>query len=646
MADDPYIPADQNLPEFTVKAIVVGVVLAIIMGAANAYLGLKVGMTVSATIPSAVMAMAIFRSIKGNVLEVNLAKTMGSAGESLAAGVIFTIPALIILGAWVEIDYFVTTAVALLGGMMGVFFTVPLRRILVVEEDLPYPEGVACTEVVLAGEEGGNTAKLVFSALFIGGVYKFISSGLNIMHDKIASIISVGKAKFFGGGELSAALLGIGYIIGPRIASFVFLGGILGWVLITPIFLTMAANGTYPIPEGSTLMEALEIIRLEQVVWVGIGAITTGGIYTLITLKDSMKSAFGKIRAKKSEEDEAIRTERDLPVDKTFIAVAALVIPIFGLFYYLSESGIIAGVSAIVAVITAFFFTAVAGYLAGVVGSSNNPISGVTITTLLFTSLLLLAMGARGEYGMTTALGVGAVICCAAAIAGDVMQDFKTGQLLGSTPKALQMGEMIAVLAMAMVIAPILMLLHNAYTIGGPELPAPQATVMAGLLNAMFGEGMNFMMFLLGVELAIFLILLDLPILPVAIGIYLPFPLTTPIMLGGVLNAIVTKIGKRKPDMSEEKIHSRGVLFSSGLVAGEALLGIVIAGLYGAFTMERVRLLKEPLPFIGTIVFFGMAFLLLRTSLVGIGASMRDVPKAIKELLWDLKMQAIKYRKQ
>ncbi len=644
MADEPYIPAETTLPEFTVKAIVVGVLLAVIMGAANAYLGLKVGMTVSATIPSAVIAMAIFRSIKGNVLEINLSKTMGSAGESLAAGVIFTIPALIILGAWVEINYWVTTAVALLGGMLGVFFTVPLRRILVVEEDLPYPEGVACTEVVLAGEEGGNTAKYVFAALLIGGIYKFVSTGLNIMKDKVASIISVGRAKFFGGAELSAALLGIGYIVGPRIASFVFLGGILGWVVITPIFLTMAANGTYPIPAGTSLMGALEIIRLEQVVWVGIGAITVGGIFTLFSLRHSMKRAFGNIRKKKKDDTEVIRTERDLPVDKTFLAVAAMVIPIFCLYYYLSESGIIAGVTAIVAVIAAFFFTAVAGYLAGVVGSSNNPISGVTITTLLFTSLLLLSLGARGEYGMTTALGVGAVICCAAAIAGDVMQDFKTGQLLGSTPRALQMGEMIAVVAMAFVIAPILTLLHNAYTIGGPGLPAPQATVMAGLLNAMFGEGMNFLMFLLGAELAVLLILLDLPILPVAIGIYLPFPLTTPIMLGGVLNAIVTKVGKRKTELGNEKIHSRGVLFSSGLVAGEALLGIIIAGLFGAFTIARVHVLETPLPFIGSIIFLAMAVLLLYTALRGAGGDLGDVVPAIKELLYDLKMKALRHK--
>ncbi|RLF47286.1 MAG: oligopeptide transporter, OPT family, partial [Thermoplasmata archaeon] len=500
------------------------------MGAANAYLGLKVGMTVSATIPSAVIAMAVFRSLRGTVLEINLAKTMGSAGEALAAGVIFTIPAYIIIGAWTEINYWVTTMIALMGGVLGVLFTVSLRRILVVEEALPYPEGVACTEVVIAGEKGGTTAKYVFTALGIGAIYKFLSSGLGIMKDRIQGIISVGKAKFFGGADLSAALLGIGYIVGPRIASYVFLGGILGWVVITPIFLTMASMGMYPLPEGTTMLEALSIIRREQVVWIGIGAITIGGIYTMFSLRQSMKSAFGAVVHKKKSEIKVLRTEKDLPYRLSFGLAGAMVIPIFALYWYLSNSATVAGISAIVLTIFAFFFTAIAGYLAGVVGSSNNPISGVTITTLLFTSLLLLSLGVRGNEGMAVALGVGAVVCCAAAIAGDVMQDFKTGQLLGSTPMALQIGEMIAVVAMAFVIAPILIVLHKAYGIGGDVLPAPQAYVMGGLLNAMFGKGMNFIMFLVGAELAFLLIIMGVPVLPVAIGIYLPFTLTTPIM--------------------------------------------------------------------------------------------------------------------
>jgi len=632
---DPYIPPEVEVKEFTVRAMVLGVLLAVIMGAANAYLGLKVGMTVSASIPAAVMAMAILKPMKGTVLEINLSKAMGSAGEALAAGIIFTIPAFIIIGAWVEINYWITTAVALLGGVLGVFFTIPLRRILIVDQALPFPEGVACTEVVLAGEEGGSTAKWVFMALGIGAVYKFLISGIGLMHDKVEAIVAIGRGRFFFGGELSAALLGIGYIVGPRIATFVFIGGVLGWVVITPIFLTMVASGSYPVPDGTTMMEALNIVRMEQTVYMGIGAITMGGIWTMFSLRDSMKTSIGHVLSSELEEGEAIRTERDLSVKYAYLAAGAMVIPIFILYWYIADSGLVAGVSAIVLLIAAFFFSAIAGYLAGVVGSSNNPISGVTITTLLFSSLLLLGLGLRGLDGMSTALGVGAVVCCAAAIAGDVMQDFKTGELIGSTPKSLQIGEMVAVVAMALFIAPVLMVLHQAYTIGSPDLPAPQAIVMAGLLRGLFGEGINMIMFLLGVELAILLIFLRLPVLPVAIGIYLPFTLTTPIMLGGISNLLITKIAAKKGITNENEVHGRGILFSSGLVAGEALVGILIALMLVSHI--EIKLLAAPLPGLGAILFLGLAGYLFMVALKSVGGSFSDVPGAINESISDLK---------
>jgi len=656
MADDiePYIPDDRILPEITPRAIIVGVLLAIIMGAANAYLGLKVGMTVSATIPAAVMAMAVFRMMRGSILEVNLAKTMGSAGESLVAGVIFTIPAFIIIGAWTEIDYVTTTVIALIGGVLGVLFTIPLRRILIVDLDLPYPEGVACTEVILAGEEGGSAAKWVFGAMGIGLLYKFLNTGMELFKEKLEGVISIGRAKFYGGSELSAALVGVGYIVGPRIASYVLIGGIIGWVILAPIFMTMIAMGTYPMPEGAlTYLDALlyseASIRTEQIVWVGIGAITIGGIYTILSMRSSMKDAMRQtFLGLKAGTKEERRTETDLPLKWAFILAGLMIVPMVGLYWYLSNSGLIAGVAAIVMLVAAFFFTAIAGYLAGVVGSSNNPISAVTITTLLFASLLLFALGARGAEGMAVTLGIGAVVCCAAAIAGDVMQDFKTGQLIGSTPRNLQVGESIAVIATALVVAPILAALHQAYTIGSPDLGAPQALVMGNLLKAMFGGGMNFPMFLVGVELGILLLILRLPILPVAIGIYLPFTLSTPIFLGGMIFYILHRVamkklereGKADGEINHAKIHHRGILFASGLVAGEALMGIVVAllvvtGIQAAMVGSIHAVPFLPLPGLG--LFLLVAGGLMYVSLKGLDATPRDALDAVKETIADVR---------
>jgi len=642
---EPYIPADRYVPEFTPKAILVGAVLAMAMAATNAYLGLKVGMTVSATIPAAVISLAIFRAFGGTILEANLSKTMASAGESLAAGVIFTIPAFILIGAWKDFDYVTTTLIALIGGVLGVLFTISLRRILIEEEALPYPEGVASAEVLFAGWEGGTSARYVFAALVVGLFYKSLSAALRLVHDRVEGVIGLGKAKFYLGGDLSAALVSVGYIIGPRISSYVFLGGVIGWVLVLPIFLSMAFSGSYPGIDPST-MSAVEVvmqIKNEQIIWIGIGAIVFGGIWTMFTIRQSVGGAFGEamrgiktIRGGDVEKKEVPRTEQDLPVDKSLLVAMALVIPIGGLYFYLTSSALIAGVGAVVMVVAAFFFTAIAGYLAGVVGSSNNPISGVTITTLLFASLLLLMLGARGPSGMAGALGVGAVVCCAAAIAGDVLQDFKTGQIVGSTPKYLQLGEMIGVVATALVIAPILMLLYRGYGIGpGTGLEAPQAQAMSGLLTAVFGGTVNYVMFLAGMELAVLLILFDIPILAVAIGIYLPFTLSTPIMLGGILHAVVDRIGRknRKEDVASEKLHNRGILYSSGLIAGEAFAGILAAGVLVAY--PDFSIIPEPVPVLGPVLFLVVVFLLYKTAVEGVGGNIKDGWWALKELARD-----------
>ncbi len=635
---EPYVPPEKEMAEFTVKAVLLGVILALIMGAANAYLGLYAGMTVSATIPAAVISMAVFRALNGTILETNLSKTIASAGESLAAGVIFTIPAFLIIGAWTEVDYVKTTVIALLGGVLGVLFTISLRRILIVELDLPFPEGVACTEVLIAGEEGGRSAKTVFTALVGGLLFKLFGSeyGFRLWKERTEGIFSVGRAHFYGGSDLSVALLGVGYIVGPRIASMVFLGGVIGWVILVPIFLTI-----YGIPSGvDPLLYLSEEIWRKQTMWVGIGAIIVGGLYTMWSIRSSVAGAVRRAMGiTKSETKMEVRTERDLPIKYSLWAAAAMIIPIAILYYYLIESGFIAGISAIIMLAAAFFFTAIAGYLAGVVGSSNNPISGVTISTLLFASLLLLAFGAKGTSGMATALGVGAVVCCAAAIAGDVMQDFKTGQLVGSTPAKLQMGEMIGVVATALILAPILTLLYQVYGIGVPTpehphpLRAPQAMAMGTLLSSMFGQGMNVPMFLLGAELAVLLIMLKRPILPIAIGIYLPLTLAVPIMLGGIIHLLVDKAAKKEEN--REKVHSQGVLFSAGLVAGEALMGIILA----VFVIAHfpLNLPAGPFTLLGICIFLGFGALLMHISAKGAGTTLLESLSALKEVLKDVK---------
>lgn len=646
MADEdfvPYVRPEVKMLEITVRALILGLILSVVMAAANAYLGLKVGMTVSAAIPAAVISMAIFKGLKGTVLEVTLSKTMASTGESLAAGVIFTIPALVIIGVWDSIDYGITTAVALVGGILGVLFTVLLRKILIIDLDLPFPEGVASAEVIIAGEKGGKAAGYVFGALGIGALFKagasllvetprgVVEYSLGLWKDKVEGVLSAGRLKLYGGCDLSVALLGVGYIIGARIASLVFMGGVIGWVIIAPIII--GVNGLPLNEEGepiTDLVAAFNQIRVDHLIFVGVGTMIVGSFWTLWKMRHAIisgvKRAFPS-RGAIVEVESVVRTEEDLSIRKSLILAGILVIPIFVVYYILSGNFIQAFFSALVGFIAAFLFTTVAGYLAGIIGSSNNPISGVTIATLLIMSIFLFILGARGDIGMATAIGVAGLICCSAAIAGDVTQSLKTGQLIGSTPKYLQISMFIGVAAAAVVIAPVLTMLHAAYGIGSQNLPAPQAQAMRAIVEGIFGGQMNWPMVILGMELAVLLIILDKPVLPIAIGLYLPFSLSIPIMLGGMVHLMVdravesrygvemAKIGDKKERESKleklkERIHNKGVLFSSGLIAGEALMGIIIA----VFVVREMPLgiLDKPIVILGVLIFLFLAFMLWR----------------------------------
>jgi len=618
--DNPYIPADQQPLELTLRAIVVGIVLGVLMTAANAYLGLYAGMTVSASIPAAVMSMLILRSMFKDVsiLENNAVQTMASAGESLAAGVIFTVPAMLVIGIWVEIQWFPTLAIALLGGLLGTMFTIALRRLFIVEEALPYPEGVACREVLVAGEEGGSGALAIVYALGLGAIYGLMVKGFKVVHSEAESAFEVFKTRMYAGMDLSVALLSVGFIVGIRIASFIFLGGVIGYAILVP--LVGFLNGW---PQSDTLAKGFYTLWLEQVRYVGVGAMVVGGIYTLWSMRKTIFAGLKKSFVQNDSDDELhLRTEKDLPMKWVAMVCGILVVLTFFFYWYITGSLVLSLAGALFLAIVSFFFAAVAGYIAGVVGSSNSPVSGMTIATLLFTVGLVWIVGSYflglgQEELMYATLLIAAVVASSAAIAGDVMQDLKTGHMVGATPWRQQIAEIVGVITGAFVIGPTIALLHKAFQISstaciatnerivaGVQEPvdiegglyncndalfAPQAELIGAIVKGAFAGDINLPMVFLGAALAVVLIRLSMPVMSVAIGIYLPLKLSVPIMLGGILSSLA--IGSaylrvdgtldREPSKDAKQaayeVESRGVLIGAGFIAGESILGVLIA---------------------------------------------------------------------
>lgn len=642
---EPYVSPDESPAEFTGKAIILGIILSLVMTAANAYLGLYAGTTVSAAIPAAVISMIVFSALfktgllkdKATVLEVNLAKTMASAGESLAAGVIFTIPALIVIGYWDEIHIWETMAIALVGGLLGVIFTIPLRRILIIDLDLKYPESVATTEVVIASEKGGSTAQYVFTALAAGALWQIsrLDSGFHLWAERFQGALGSGRFRFYGGSELSAALMSVGYIIGLRVSSFMIIGGVIGWILIIPTLGFVGEMGWYGPGWSGDGPGAFLSLWATHLRYVGVGAMIVAASYTIYIMREAITKGLSQALRRKESEDgvmEAlpIRTEHDLDQTKSMILALFFVIPIFIIYYHFSESVLVSGISAVVMLIAAFFFACVAGYIAGILGSSSNPISGVTIATLAFTSLLLSFLGLDDMLGMATAIGVAAVVCVAAAIAGDVLQDLKTGQLLGSTPRHLQVGEFIGVTAGALVIGPTLFLLFNAFELGSQDLPAPQAFVMASIVQGIFTGNMRWEMVILGMaiigSIIVYKTLTDSPISPmaVAVGLYLPFTTAMAVFVGGLIKEgtekfVTTSVELETPNDSaeqrEEKVAQAkkssegfGILFASGLIAGEAIMGVIIA-LFITLKLD-LTLKDNPYQFFGLLGFVYLGLLL------------------------------------
>jgi len=612
-----FIPATKSIPELTLKALLVGTVLAIILGAANAYLGLYAGMTVSAVIPGAVIAFALLKPFKGTILEVNIGMMGAAAGEALAAGVIFTIPALVILGTWTEIQYLETTVIALLGGILGVLWMVPLRRALVIKTDLPFPEGIAVAAVLtttVGGDptsgkkkkkgdgSGGVSAIWLIIGVSVAALLKFGQTALKIFGSRIEGIGHIGRydiagvnndAYMYGGFATSPALLGVGWIIGPKIASFVFVGGLLGWIIITPLLLLAIG-----IPGSADPMEYFFEIWGSYVRYIGVGAMVVGGLYTIFKLRanlaEGIKEAIAGITGGQVQTKE--RTDQDLSFKRVFLYIALLTIPVFIVYGLISELWVISGIMAVFAILFAFVASAIAGYMAALLGSSNNPISGVTVSVLLITTLILLAFGVSGTGAFGVAILIAAVICCAAAISGDVLQSMACGRMIGATPRKQQIAEMVGVIAAAPFLAIVIQALDKAYGIGTMELPAPQSFLMAGIVQGVLGGDMVWPFVVAGMVLAIVLILIDLPVLPVAIGIYLPFTLAVPIFGGGLIRAFTNRHLAKKYGSAEEeevsdwelaikqtdvkpkeKVIRTGLLFTAGLIAGEALTGVIVA---------------------------------------------------------------------
>ncbi len=576
------------LPEITVKAVFLGILLSMVLAGANAYLGLFAGMTASASIPAAVISMGVLSMFKKhNILEDNIVQTAASAGESLAAGVIFTIPALLLMGYWETFNYLEVAKIASVGGLIGVLFTIPLRRALIVEAKLTYPEGIATAAVLRAGHASDDASedavqgglKLLTLASVTAALMKLGQQGFALWHSALEGATHLGRSVFGFGMDLSPALISVGYIVGRNISILVFAGGVISWFIAIPIYTAIYGY------EGNVL-DAANTIWDTEIRYLGVGAMVVGGIWSLIKLfkpliigiKSSL-TAYSKI-----QNGETIkREENDIPIKYVGIALLVLMIPVFMIYNDILPTFQLAFLITIIMMVFGFFFSAVAAYMAGVVGSSNNPISGVTVATVLFASLLLLAiLGSGSLQGAAAAIMVGAIVCNAAAIGGDNLQDLKTGHIIGATPWKQQVMQVIGVLSAAIVLGLVLDILHTAYTIGSPTLSAPQATLMKAVAEGVFQGNLPWNMVISGAILGIIIIILDIrqerrgsdfriPILAVAVGIYLPISLSTPIFVGGMLAHFGDKLG------ATETTRKKGLLLAAGMITGEALMGIFVA---------------------------------------------------------------------
>ena len=630
-----------NLPEITIKGTILGITLSVILAAANAYLGLFAGMTVSASIPASVMTMGILKLFrKNNILETNVSQTTASAGEALAAGVIFTLPALVIMDYWSEFNYVWITVIAAFGGVLGVLFTIPLRRALITDDKLKFPESIAVVEILRTGQKAGSDVKYIVQASAAAGLFKLCSSGLALWSGVAEGAKVVGGTLLYFGANLSAALLSVGYIVGLNIAVLVFLGGLCNWLIAIPI---CAAFQSQPVVDGQVIpaLAWAKQIWSQQTRYIGVGGMLIGGLWTIVRLREpivnGVKSGLDAYRRVEGKQAIPDRQERDIPMKWVLILITASVVPLFLLYEAFVGKISISLPMAITMVITGFMFSAVAAYMAGLVGSSNNPISGVTIATVLVSALLLLLlMGSNAKGGPSAAIIIGGVICCAAAISGDNMQDLKAGYVLGSTPWKMQTMEMVGTLAAAVILAPVLTLLFKAYGFAGHSsakanaLIAPQANLIASVSKGVFEGKLPWSLVIIGAVIGAMIILFDVwlerrkssfrsPVLAVALGFYLPFEVSVPILVGGIVHHIILTHHRRKNLAAEVKDTSmrHGLLVASGLITGEALMGIFLAiPIVVSGKSDVLAFFSEPFgPLPGIILLAVFAYWLYRVSM-------------------------------
>jgi putative OPT family oligopeptide transporter len=663
----PYVPENMEMREFTFRALLIGLVMTVILGSANAYLGLRAGMTIAATYPAAVIGMAILRLMKGSLLEENIARTVGSIGESVAAGAIFTLPAFVLAGAWTTFSfheaYWKSVALMAVGGTLGILFVTLLRRVMVEDPELPFPESVAASEIHKAGQRGSTAAKILFANMGVGALIYFLGSikVFNISRDFLINVghfssslklgraanaptVSTGAMTTFSAPAVSPAYLGVGYIIGPRLASLNFAGGVVAWGLLVPLLLyflgpqlktTLGPDAGPAAWAGMATAVWFSIVRP-----IAVGGMLVGAAWTLFRMRKSLglglKRAVADLKKSAVAHASTSRPDRDLNGKVVLGATAAVFVCMVLLYRYFAGS-LSAGVTAaLVMIVVGFFFAAVSGNLCGMIGSSNNPVSGLTLCTLIIAALLMVAIGVNGPSGVAAVLGVAAVVCVSSAVAGEMLQDLKVGHILGGTPAKMQIGDLFGIAAASLVLFFPLLVLNAAYGFGSRELPAPQAGLMASLAQGIVGGNMAWPLVIVGITMGLAMIMLEVKsVMLFAVGMYLPLETTFAIFLGGIIRWITDRLRDRRGfnDAQKARVDNAGVLTASGFIAGEALCGLLVAGLKGAEAAGKISkalpsVFENPSDTVAALFMLIMITIMIRLPLASAGSPDEPAPPA------------------
>ncbi|NLT66616.1 MAG: oligopeptide transporter, OPT family [Acidobacteria bacterium] len=659
----PYVPADVQMNEFTLRAVILGLLMTGVLGAANAYLGLKAGMTIAATYPAAVISMSVLRLMRGSLLEENMARTIGSIGESVAAGAVFTIPAFVLAGLWPGLgmeNYWQSAALMCIGGLLGILFVALLRRVMVEDPELPFPESVAASEIHKAGQQGSKAAKILFANMGVGAFFNALGL-LNVFApvktfavnvgafgktlllrtstNPDVATVTTGGISTFTSPAISPAYLGVGFIIGPNLAALNFAGGVLAWGLMVPLLTYLLGPQLQQTQGGATEWGTIAgSVYFSIVRPIAVGGMLVGAGYTLFRMRSQlalgMARAIGDLKKSAEARQPANRTERDLNAKAVFLSIGLVFLAMVGIYYYFISAGTLAGstilagavLAALVMLILGFFFAAVSGNLVGMIGSSNNPVSGLTLCTLVVAALLMVALGVSGISGVAAVLGVAAVVCVSSAVAGEMLQDLKVGHILGGTPAKMQIGDILGIIVASLVLFFPLILLNNAYPFGSPELPAPQAGLMAMLAQGIVGGEMAWPLVVVGILLGFALIMVKVrsPML-FSVGMYLPLETTFAIFVGGLIRWITDTLRDRRGlnEAQKARVENAGILTASGLIAGEALCALVIAGIWQG---QHPRVFESP-HWIGMVIaLVALALVMIRVPLANAGKPDEPAP--------------------